>query len=136
MATSVGDIALNLKLDKKPYEKGLADVKSSANRIGSGIGKSLAVGIAGALGAVVATAGLKSIISQASQLGDTVDKMSQKLGMSSQAYQEWDYIMQRCGASMESMTTSMKTLASSAETSKDAFDELGISQAEIASLSQ
>lgn len=136
MATSVGDIALNLNLDKKPYEKGLADVKNSAGRIGSGIGKSLAVGIASALGAVVATAGLNSLISQASQLGDTIDKMSQKMGMNSQAYQEWGYIMERCGTSIDSMSVSMKTLASSAETSKDAFAELGITEAEIASLSQ
>ena len=28
---------------------------------------------------------------------DEIDKMSQKLGMSAQAYQEWDYVMQISG---------------------------------------
>jgi len=136
MATSVGDIALNLKLDKKPYERGLADVKSSAGRIGSGIGKSLAVGIAGALGTVVATTGLKSLISQAMELGDTIDKTSQKMGMTIQSYQEWGYMMDICGTSIDSITMGIKTLAASAETGKDALAELGITQAELANMSQ
>lgn len=133
MSTGVGDVYLDLKLNKQPFEKGMSETKATAGRIGAGIGKALAIGIAGA----VATAGIAgALIKKTAQLGDTVDKMSQKMGMSSQTYQEWDFIMQRCGASIDSMTVAMKTLASSAETSKDAFAELGISQAEIASMSQ
>lgn len=132
MSTGVGDIYMDLRLDKKNFERDLNSTKSSAERIGSGIGKA----IGGAIAVAVSAVGLKSIITKTAQVGDAVDKMSQKLGMSSQAYQEWDFIMQRCGTSIESMQMGMKTLASSAVTSKDALAELGITQAEVASLSQ
>ena len=132
MATSVGDIFLDLKLNKQPFEKGLNETKASAGIMGKKLGLAIAGGIATAVGAV----SFASLISKTAQVGDAIDKMSQKLGMYAQTYQEWDYVMERCGASMDSMTTAMKTLASSAETSKDAFDQLGISQAEISSLSQ
>lgn len=132
MSTGVGDIFLDLKLNKQPFEKGLTDVKSTAGIAGKKIGLALA----GAITSVVGTVAFSALISQAAKLGDAIDKTSQKVGMSAQTYQQWDYIMQRCGTSMESMTMAMKTLASSAETSKDALSELGISQAEVASLSQ
>ena len=68
--------------------------------------------------------------------GDNIDKMSQKMGMSAEGYQEWDFIMQHCGTSMETMKASMKTLANAASTGSEAFDQLGISQEQIASMSQ
>ena len=132
MATGVGDIFLDLKLNKQPFEKGLNETKASANLAGRKIGLAIGGAIAGAVGAV----GFSALVSSTAKLGDAIDKTSQKMGMSAQAYQEWDFIMQRCGTSMESMTMAMKTLASSAVTSKDALSELGISQAEVASLSQ
>ena len=132
MATGVGDIFLDLKLNKQPFEKGLNETKTTATMAGRKIGMAIAGAIAGA----VATVGFGHLISSTAKLGDAVDKTSQKMGMSAQAYQEWDFIMQRCGTSMDSMTMAMKTLASSAITSKDALSELGISQEEVASLSQ
>ena len=132
MATGVGDIFLDLKLNKQPFEKGLNETKATATMAGKKIGMAIAGAIAGA----VATVGFGHLISSTAKLGDAVDKTSQKMGMSAQAYQEWDFIMQRCGTSMDSMTMAMKTLASSAVTSKDALSELGISQEEVASLSQ
>ena len=68
--------------------------------------------------------------------GDNIDKMSQKMGMSAEGYQEWDFIMQHCGTSMETMKASMKTLANAASTDSEAFDQLGISQEQIANMSQ
>ena len=132
MATGVGDIFLDLKLNKQPFEKGLNETKATATMAGRKIGMAIAGAIAGA----VATVGFGHLISSTAKLGDAVDKTSQKMGMSAQTYQEWDFIMQRCGTSMDSMTMAMKTLASSAITSKDALSELGISQEEVASLSQ
>ena len=136
MATGVGDIFLDLKLNKQPFEKGLNETKNSAGRLGSVIGSKMGLAIAGAITTAVAGISFASLISKATQLGDTIDKMSQKMGMSTQAYQEWDYIMQICGSDIESLKISMKTLASSAETSKDALSELGITQQQLASLSQ
>ena len=78
----------------------------------------------------------KEMITGAAEYGDTIDKMSQKMGMSSDAYQEWDFVLQHCGASIESLKPAMKTLATAAESGSDAFAQLGISQEQIAVMSQ
>lgn len=78
----------------------------------------------------------QEMITGAAEYGDTVDKMSQKMGMSSDAYQEWDFVLQHCGASIESLKPAMKTLATAAESGSDAFAQLGISQEQIAGMSQ
>lgn len=136
MATSVGDIFLNLKLDKTGFEKGLNGVKSSAGGVGSAIGGKLGVAIAGAVTTAMAGISFGHLISKTTQIGDNIDKMSQKLGMSAQAYQEWDYIMKICGSDIETLKLGIKTLASSAVTSKDALAELGITQEEVGQMSQ
>ena len=119
-------------------------ISDAGNTAGSnfvaGLGKGLA--LAGAATAVVTAATVKSaeaFVSAASDVaeyGDNIDKMSQKMGISSEAYQEWDFVMQHCGTSMDSLKASMKTLASAAETGSEAFEQLGISQEEIANMSQ
>lgn len=78
----------------------------------------------------------QEMITGAAEYGDTIDKMSQKMGMSSDAYQEWDFVLQHCGASIESLKPAMKTLATAAENGSDAFAQLGISQEQIAGISQ
>lgn len=66
--------------------------------------------------------------------GDRIDKMSQKIGMSRKAFQEWDYIMSQNGGSVESLQMGFKTLTTQIEGvqkgSKDsvnAFNALGVS---------
>lgn len=78
----------------------------------------------------------QEMITGAAEYGDTIDKMSQKMGMSSDAYQEWDFVLQHCGASIESLKPAMKTLATAAENGSDAFTQLGISQEQLAGMSR
>jgi hypothetical protein len=68
--------------------------------------------------------------------GDNIDKMSQKMGISAEKYQEWDAVMQHSGTSMETMKASMKTLANAVENGNEAFDRLGLSQEQLATMSQ
>lgn len=102
-----------------------------------GTGKAV-IGAAGlAAGAITAVGGAFINASNGvAEYGDDIDKMSQKMGLSAESYQEWQAVMQHSGTSMESMKASMKTLANAAETGKDAFQELGISQEQIANMSQ
>ena len=81
--------------------------------------------------ATAAGAAAKGVIDTAA-IGDNIDKMSQKMGLSAQAYQEWDAIMQHSGTSIDAMQSSMKTLANAVENGNKAFEELGISQEEMA----
>lgn len=59
------------------------------------------VGAASALGAYA--------VSQAAML-DAIDKNSQKLGMSREEYQKWDFVLSQSGVDIESFGTGMKTL--------------------------
>ena len=105
--------------------------------IAGGIGTALksATGILAAGTAAVSGALVKGA-SDVAQYGDNIDKMSQKMGLSAQSYQEWDAVMQHSGTSMEAMKSSMKTLANAAQTNSKAFEELGISQQDLATMSQ
>ena len=129
-----------LTLDKSKFEQGLTEAQENASGFGGKIATAAKIG-AGAMTAVTAatvaagTAIVKSTGAVASY-GDDIDKMSQKMGMSAEKYQEWDAILQHSGSSMESMKASMKTLANAAETGSDAFEKLGISQEDIANMSQ
>lgn len=69
------------------------------------------------------------------ELGNTIDKESQKMNMSASAYQEWDFILEHAGASIEGMKTSMRRLTTAAEEGNEAFTALGISQEDLANMS-
>ena len=140
----VFDLQAKIQLDSTEYNKGLSDAGKNMNTFGSKISSVLgtvakvaATSMAAVTAAVGAgTAALVKGVNSVATYGDNIDKMSQKLGMSAEAYQEWDAVMQHCGTTIDSMQTSMKTLASAAETGNDAFEKLGITQEQIASMSQ
>lgn len=122
--------------------------KEVGEKSGKSFGESLAKGIktagaviAGAMtavtGAAVATG--KAFIDTAndiSAMGDSIGDNAAKMGISTRSYQEWDFVLQRAGSSIESMKSSMKTLANAAVSGNDAFQALGITQEQIASMSQ
>lgn len=132
-------------------EMGLAvepAAKETGSKAGKEFGEHMAKGLK-ATGAVIgaamtaataaAVATGKAFINAANstaQYGDNIDKMSQKMGISAKAYQEWDFVMQHAGSSIDSLKTSMKTLANAAVSGNDAFTKLGITQEQIANMSQ
>lgn len=121
-----------------PADKAGQDAGST---FGSSFGDKMKNGllIAGAgIAAFGATAGvaLGKSISDVSKYGDHVDKMSQKIGFSAEGFQKWDYVLNRAGTSIDSMAPVMKTLSNAAVSNSDAFQQLGISQEEVANMSQ
>lgn len=115
--------------------------QSAGGTFGSSFGSKMKTGllIAGAgIAAFGATAGvaLGKSISDVSKYGDHVDKMSQKIGFSAEGFQKWDYVLNRAGTSIDSMAPVMKTLSNAAVSNSDAFQKLGISQEEVANMSQ
>ena len=141
---NIFDLVAKLTLDSSEYEKQLQGAGEKTKSFASSGFETFkgyaAVGVKSlaAVGGAAAGAGAAvfSAVGKVASAGDNIDKMSQKLGMSATAYQEWDAIMRHSGTTIDVMQSSMKTLASAAETSKDAFNELGLSQEKIASLSQ
>lgn len=136
----VFDLSASLRLNSEEYNKGLDDAEDKAYKWGSRFGKAMKVGaiaVAAVSTAIVGVgAALKKGISATAEYGDNVDKMSQKIGISAEKYQKWDYVMQRAGTSIDSMKMGMKTLSKQAESNSDAFQKLGISQEEVANSSQ
>ena len=119
---------------------GTASSASFGSNFASGLSSVGKVGAA-AIGATTAATtalvgGMVSATSSVAEYGDNIDKMSQKMGISAQAYQEWEAVMQHSGTSMESLQSSMKSMANAAENGNEAFERLGISEEEVASLSQ
>ena len=149
MAETIGEAYLQIKPSMEGISDELSEALGSAAESGSkSFGGKLtsalsAVGKVGAaaVGATVAATGalvgnLMSSTSALAEYGDNIDKMSQKMGISAEAYQEWEAVMQHSGTSMETLKASMKTMASAVESGNEAFERLGISEEEVANLSQ
>lgn len=138
------ELSAKLKLDSSEYEKGLSDAENSAESFASsGLGKLAGYAKTGAkavaaVGTVAAGAGATvfKLAGKAAATGDNIDKMSQKLGISARAYQEWDAIMRHSGTTIDSMQRGMVTLSKAAENGSDAFERLGLSQEKIDSMNQ
>ena len=138
------DLFAKITLDTSEYEKGLDESEDKAESFGSklktGLGTAAKVGGV-ALGAIatgtvaIGTAMVKGASNVASY-GDNIDKMSQKMGISATAYQEWDAILQHSGTSIDGMQKAMMTLSNAAETGSDAFQKLGLTQEQVASMNQ
>ena len=114
--------------------------KSAGSKMSGALGGALKTGMAAIAGLGTAALGagtaLTSAASGVASYGDNIDKMSQKMNMTAEAYQEWDAVMQHSGTSMESMKASMKTLANAAETNNKAFKEIGITEKDLQTLNQ
>ena len=128
------------KIEKELGGAGTSGGKAFSAGFGKVLGSTGAV-VAGAAalgGAAIAAMGTQFIkaSSDVADYGDNIDKMSQKMGLTASAYQEWDAVMQHSGTSMETMKASMKTLASAAESNNKAFEALGITQEELATMNQ
>ena len=99
--------------------------------VAAGIGVAMA-----AIGTAAVTAGKKlyDMANEAAAAGDEIDKASQRIGLSRQGYQEWDYVLSQNGASISSLENGMKKLNNTVDdaingstSATDKFQRLGIS---------
>ena len=121
--------------------------KETGEKSGKNFGESLAKGLkatTAVIGAAMATATAaavgtgKAFVSAANDVasyGDNIAKSSAKMNMSAQGYQEWSFILERSGASIEGMKTSMLKLTKAAESGDKTFQQLGISQDQLKNMS-
>lgn len=143
-----GDQTAALEAEVKGTSAEMQKAGDDSGKLGEALKNGLAKGAEIAAGAVkvmtaAAKATVKAIVdltAQTAEYGDNIDKTSQKLGMSAQAYQEWDFIMQHSGSDINQMTTSMKKLSEAVVDQSDksvaAFAKLGISMEDAAKMSQ
>ena len=142
----VFELFATLGLDSKGFDDGLDDAGKKADgfaesfaKIQSGMNNiATGVGIFKDMGTAAFNAA-----DNISQSLDNIDKMSQKLGLSTQAYQEWDYVLQISGADIDSMATGLKTLTNKFDEAKSGsksaiktFERLGLSMEDISDMSR
>lgn len=75
--------------------------------------------------------------------GDEIDKVSQRMGLSAEAYQKWDYVLSQSGVDINSMQTGLKTLtnqiglaSNGSEDAAERFAQLGISAKDLKTMSR
>lgn len=140
-------LAAKLTLDSTGFDRGIEGAEKSGKGLASsleGTFSKIKKFAAGAISVAALKKGFDAVMNLAkatSDYGDKVDKQSQVLGLSRKAYQEWDYILGQNGASIDSLSMSMKTLnalildaAAGGKESKNAFAQLGVGIHELEQL--
>lgn len=135
----VFNLQAKISLDTRDYTAALGKAGDISEKFGNAVKGAFATSMkvgAAAIGAVVTettalSAALVKGVGDLAEYGDHIDKQSQKMNMSAQAYQEWDAILQHSGTSIDSMQASIKTLSSAVETGNDAFGLLGMSLEDV-----
>lgn len=133
-----------LGLDASEYEKGLDQASDDAESFGSKIGGALfnaaknGVEMLAKVSEAVIDLGKQftAAVGDVAAFGDNIDKSSQKMGISAEAYQEWDFVLQHAGSSIDAMKMGMKTLTKAVASDSEAFKKLGISKKKVASMSK
>lgn len=111
------------------------DEKASGlgNTLSKGIKTVAAWGTAIASAAVVAGTAIYSSATSAAAAADNIDKMSQKIGISREAYQELDFICSQSGMSVDTLQNGVKSLTAAMDGARDGtvsnveqFERLGV----------
>lgn len=131
---NVMDLVAKISLDSQDYEKNVESSKKSFSALGTSIAsgaKTIAkvgVGAFTAIGTAIggATTALIKNAGETANYADNIDKLSQKMGFTTDAFQEWDFIMQHNGSSIESVKGAMIKLDKALDSNSEAFKELGL----------
>lgn len=130
----LGTIAIENEEANENIEETSSKAGKVAEALKKGAGVAAKFGAAVVTGTAAAGAALTGIASSAASQADEIDKMSAKIGMSKQAYQEWSYVLGQNGMDVNGLQMGMKTLvaqmdgaASGTEKSVEMFEKLGVS---------
>ena len=137
ISAEIDNLKKNIDSAKKEvtsFKDKVAEAKKNVDADIAKMGKGIATGMATAVaGASAAVAGLYKLATGSAETADEIDKMSQKIGISKQAYQEWDYICSQSGVDVnvfkngiKTLTTQMDAAASGTESAQENFKALGL----------
>lgn len=103
------------QIDTGNADKALAGVESRMGGMSKGFATATKALGGVALGIGAAGAAAFKFTDQYTKKMDVIDKGSQRMSLSAESYQEWDYILSQNGASIGNMEIGMKTLTRSIE---------------------
>jgi hypothetical protein len=137
---ALGDLVLALSADTAKFQSDLGRAQRVADKFGREVGRAIG-NVAGALLALGGTAGFAGLVKGQIDAADAAGKMSQKIGVSTEALSAYMVAAQLSDVSNEQLQTGFQQLAKNqadfvAGTGEaaDAFRALGISQAEVKAL--
>lgn len=144
-ALELFSMAAKLVLEKTEYDKGVDDADKTGKTLSENLSgymekaKKVIAGLFSVVAIKQAAKAVWDLATSTAEAGDRIDKQSQAIGFSRQAYQEWGYILQQNGASIDSLNGAMRAMnnaisGNSAETAS-ALSKLGLSAAQLQSLS-
>ena len=148
---NVFELFATLGLDTSGYDEGLQGAQSAgesfASSLTNGFSTACRVGAiaVGATATAVAGASVAFVngVQDVASYGDSIDKTSQRLGISTTAFQEWDYVLNIAGTSMDNMQMGMKTLTNQLDEARNGsesaianFEALGLSLDDINNMSR
>lgn len=129
-----GSIFVDNEEANKSISKTEKKAESLGSKLGSGIKTAAKWGTAIVGGATVAAGALMGVATKTAETTDRIDKLSQKIGVSRQGFQEWEFILSQSGTDIEKLQMGMKTLVTQADQADkgvgkgaDNFARLGIS---------
>lgn len=105
-----GSIMVDSDQAQKSIKKTTDEANSFADKLGKGISTAAKLGAAVVVAATTAAAGLTKLATNAASTCDNIDKMSQRLGLSREAFQELDFALSQSGVDINSFQTGMKQL--------------------------
>lgn len=129
----LGTIAVDTEEADQAIDGTTEKASSFGEKLKSGIGTAAKWGTAIVAGAGAAATAMTKFATKSASTADTIDKMSQKIGISRTAYQELDFICSQSGTSVDGLQAGMKTLtkamegaAEGTESNAEAFERLGV----------
>ena len=142
-----GEILIDNTNANKQIDTTTDKAEKSGSKVGSAFSSiakgAAAVGTAVVSGAAAVGTSAFKMATDTAGAADEVDKMSQKLGMSRQSYQEWDYVMAQAGVDVNSLESGVKTLTNKLDDAKngsagatEAFSKLGLSTEQLQNMSR
>lgn len=129
----VGSIFVDNSAANESISKTDDKASGLGNTLSKGIKTVAAWGTAIASAAVIAGTAIYSSATSAAAAADNIDKMSQKIGISREAYQELDFICSQSGMSVDTLQNGVKSLTAAMDGARDGtasnveqFERLGV----------
>lgn len=130
----MGSILINNDAANESISKTDEKAEGLGNKFIKGVGTAAKWGTAIVGAAAAGGAALYGMATKSAEATDRIDKLSNKIGISKQGFQEWDYIMGQNGMDVEKLQVGVKTLvsqmdaaASGSKNATEAFNKLGLS---------
>jgi len=136
--TSIFTLLGSIMIDNDKANSSIQKTEGLAGKLGKGFGMAAKAGAVLAGAAIAGGTALLGMATKAAATTDRIDKLSQKIGISREAFQEYDYILSQNGVDVEKLQVGMKTLTQRMQESTEglgigaeAFDKLGLSAIDL-----